>query len=114
MTACTLFASRRNAIVRPARLRRKLRCMRCIDRGVSMNHSEETMMSRVPSMKLALTALLCAVGVAHAQDYPSRPLHFVVPYAAGGGGDIVARIVGQKLGEVMGQQVVIDNRAGAN
>jgi tripartite-type tricarboxylate transporter receptor subunit TctC len=51
---------------------------------------------------------------ADAQDaYPSRPITMVVPYPAGGSADILARVVGQKLGERLGQPVVIDNRGGA-
>ena len=49
-----------------------------------------------------------------AQAYPVRPIRFVVPYAAGGAGDIFARVIGAKLGEAFNQQVVIDNRPGAN
>ena len=49
----------------------------------------------------------------HAQNYPSRPIRFIVPYAAGGNGDIVGRIIAQRLTPVLGQQVVVDNRAGA-
>ncbi|OGA43252.1 MAG: hypothetical protein A3G24_17845 [Betaproteobacteria bacterium RIFCSPLOWO2_12_FULL_62_13] len=45
--------------------------------------------------------------------YPVRPIRFIVPYAVGGNGDIVSRIVGQRLTESLGQQFVIDNRAGA-
>jgi len=45
--------------------------------------------------------------------YPNRPLRFVVPYAAGGNGDIVSRIIAQKLIAQIGQQIVIDNRGGA-
>jgi tripartite-type tricarboxylate transporter receptor subunit TctC len=57
--------------------------------------------------------LLCVLcGVAGAA-YPERPLRWVVPYAAGGSSDTVARIVGQKLSERLGQQVVVDNRTGA-
>ena len=48
-----------------------------------------------------------------AQQYPSKPIRFIVPFSAGGGADIVARAIGQKLGETIGQQVIIDNRTGA-
>src|SRR3954469_11991264 len=52
-------------------------------------------------------------GVAHAQDYPTRPVTFVVPYPAGGGLDVLARSIAQKLSERLGKPFVVENRAGA-
>jgi tripartite-type tricarboxylate transporter receptor subunit TctC len=51
---------------------------------------------------------------ATAQDFPSRPVRFVVPYAAGGSGNMLARLLGHKLSVIWGQQVVVDNKPGAN
>jgi tripartite-type tricarboxylate transporter receptor subunit TctC len=63
---------------------------------------------------LAALALAAAAASAHAQaQYPSRSITLVVPFAAGGSNDIVARAIGKKLGEAWGQSVIIDNRAGA-
>lgn len=61
----------------------------------------------------ALLAVLLGGTGAFAQ-YPNRPLHLIVGFAPGGSNDIVARIVGQKVGELLGTTVVIENRAGAN
>jgi tripartite-type tricarboxylate transporter receptor subunit TctC len=58
-------------------------------------------------------ALAVAAGGACAQDYPARPLRILVPYAAGGPVDIITRITAQKMAEALGQQVVVENRAGA-
>ena len=60
---------------------------------------------------LALTWL--AASQACAQNFPTRPLRLVVPYAAGGSTDVLARLIGQKLTESLGHPVVIDNRTGA-
>jgi tripartite-type tricarboxylate transporter receptor subunit TctC len=56
---------------------------------------------------------MALAAVAGAQSYPSKPVRFVSPYPPGGANDILARIIGQKLGENLGQQMVIENRGGA-
>ena len=58
-------------------------------------------------------ALSLAANLAHAETYPSRPITLLVPAAAGGGNDTVARVVAEKMGKLLGQQIVIENRPGA-
>src|SRR3954463_3871329 len=71
-------------------------------------------------MKIILTRAVAAIVLALmpltsvlAQEFPSKPVRFVVPYAAGGSGDLLARLLGTKLSAMWGQQVVIDNKPGA-
>ena len=66
-------------------------------------------------MRLILSLLLVAAHcqIAAGKDYPNRPLRFLVPHAAGGPTDIMARVVGQRLAENLGETIVIDNRPGA-
>ena len=62
----------------------------------------------------SLATLLMALPLAAAaQDYPSRPIRMIVPYTAGGAADTVARSIGNKLGDLLGQPIVIENRTGA-
>jgi tripartite-type tricarboxylate transporter receptor subunit TctC len=56
---------------------------------------------------------LCSSAAVYAQTYPERPVRVIVPLSAGGSADIVGRVLAQKIGEKLGQQVVIDNRPGA-
>jgi len=65
---------------------------------------------RVLLAALALTALPAAT---RADDYPSRPIRIIVPFAAGGPADVYARVIGQRLQGTLGQPIVIDNRPGA-
>jgi len=78
-------------------------------------------MRRCSSRCLRFTGLLlllaftgtASVSVVAGESYPSRPVRLIVPFAAGGGADVVARVIAKGLSERLGQQVVIDNRAGA-
>lgn len=70
-------------------------------------------------LSLLLPAALCALGAAvpgvaaATEAYPSRPITLVIPFPPGGATDVLGRLIGKKLGDVLGQSVVIDNRAGA-
>lgn len=64
--------------------------------------------------RLLLALVACLPALATAQDFPSRTVRIVVPYPAGGAGDIHSRLVAQKLTGILGQQVIVDNRAGAS
>lgn len=61
---------------------------------------------------MAWTAAFGWAGPAAAQDYPERAITLIVPYAAGGGNDVMARIVAEKMSKALGQQIVIENRGG--
>jgi tripartite-type tricarboxylate transporter receptor subunit TctC len=57
-------------------------------------------------------ALLCLPGLARAQGFPTKPIRYIVPVAAGGGNDMIARVVTQRWGVVLGQPFVVDNQGG--
>jgi len=69
-----------------------------------------------PLLVLALMLAFGTAPVAQAQpaDFPSRPVRIVVPFAPGGATDVIARVVGQKVSDLLGQPVVVENKAGAN
>lgn len=67
-------------------------------------------------MKIAVALSLFAIfiGSVAAQSYPAKPVRIIVPYPPGGGTDLVARVIAQKLGDAFGRPLVVDNRPGAN
>ncbi len=65
-------------------------------------------------VRTVLAVVLLAAPLCLAQNYPTRPIRLIVPFPPGGSTDLVGRVVGQKMSEDWGQQVVIDNRGGAN
>ncbi len=71
-------------------------------------------MIRTTTTVLLAAAALAVTSFAWAQSYPNRPVRVVVPYPPGGGTDVVARTIAQKMTEAMGQPLVVDNRGGAN
>jgi len=66
------------------------------------------------SIAIAAMMLVLLAGQALAQPFPNKPIRVIVPYAPGGATDIMGRVVAQRLGEILGQQVLVDNRPGAN
>src|SRR5207253_84752 len=103
--ACASSCCRRSAKQRHKIKRSALKRSSKLRRGSSMKRS----MARGMLASIFIAAATCV----SAQNYPDRPIRFVVPFAPGGTNDIVARLIGVKLTEAWGQPVVIDNRGGA-
>jgi len=80
----------------------------------SHTEGDKAMNKLLAPATLAAATLLGAAAPAIAQTYPSKTITIVVPTAAGGGNDAMARTIAQKLGPLLGQTIIIDNRAGAN
>jgi tripartite-type tricarboxylate transporter receptor subunit TctC len=75
------------------------------------NLPEETFMRLLRTLVTGLSVLL-GPGLAAAQDFPNKPIRLIVPFPAGGPNDIIARVVGQRISELIKQPVLIDNRGG--
>jgi len=68
---------------------------------------------KIASKTLPIAALLLSWSVAYGQAFPAKPVRLIVTFPPGGGSDAIARIIGPKVGEHLGQQIIVDNRAGA-
>src|SRR5262245_32773954 len=69
--------------------------------------------SRFISHVLSVTLLAITTGAAYAQAYPSKPVHWIVPFAPGGPTDIMSRAIGERLTQQWGHAIVVENRGGA-
>src|SRR5829696_1757282 len=82
------------------------------DAGNESQEQSPMLNARVAAAILAFVSL--APTIAAAQSWPSRPVHFIVPYPAGGSTDIGARAIADHLSRVFGQQIVVENKSGAS
>jgi tripartite-type tricarboxylate transporter receptor subunit TctC len=71
-------------------------------------------MMKLRSIVLLVACTIVASPIAAAAEWPNRPIHFIVPFPAGGSTDVAARVVGDYLSRTLGQQVVVENKGGAN
>jgi tripartite-type tricarboxylate transporter receptor subunit TctC len=79
-----------------------------------MLHDRSRVLKLCAALAAGAVGIAAAPGVALAQaNYPTKPIQFVVGFAAGGPSDIISRVVGAKMGEILGQQIVVENKTGA-
>src|SRR5262245_23292450 len=83
-------------------------------RAVAVQQNLREYFLRICSRSLLAALMALASIVAHADEYPAKPITIIVPYAPGSGMDAMSRVIGQELGTRLKQTVVIDNKAGAN
>jgi tripartite-type tricarboxylate transporter receptor subunit TctC len=72
------------------------------------------MTKKMTALAVCIFAFFLTSPIAYGQDYPTRPIRIIVPFAAGGGVDVVARVIARHLSEKFGQNVIVDNRPGAS
>ena len=72
-------------------------------------------MTLIRSLAASVMSMLSVMALAQtAPGYPQKPVHMIIPFAPGGASDFAGRIISQRLSEALGQQIIIDNRAGAS
>src|SRR3954462_11929349 len=81
-----------------------------LDEGRPNKSGGNAMLKTITSALAALAVLTASAG---AQNYPTRPVTMVIPFAAGGPTDVLGRVVGARMAEILGQQIVIENVGGA-
>src|SRR5580704_5895995 len=90
------------------------RCSRACAKPMKSRDEMGTVMRHVAFFALLMTLAAVHTAAAQPAPWPERPIHLIVPFPAGSSSDIVARVVAQKLGERLGQQLVVENRPGAS
>ena len=85
-----------------------------LEADLTMNTHERLHCRKIACVLTAGAALAVLAVASIAQDYPTKPIRFIVPFPAGGGADVGARLIGRKLSESLGQPIIFDNRVGAS